>query len=101
MFKKSFIPVILAEDLPIIGTHGAGSADNALDNDNVYHEFVDSRFEVRHLLPSILRIEHHLGIFSGIDAHSNDPFSVLQVGSLQQKLLLTQRKVLVVNDDLA
>ena len=55
---------------------------------------------MRHLLSSLLGVEHDLGVVPSVNANGGHPLSILEVGPLQQELLVGQSVVSVVDNDL-
>lgn len=55
---------------------------------------------MRHFYSTFLGIEHDLGVVSRVDTVGEDPLSVFQVGTFQQKLLVAESVVLIVDNDL-
>ena len=76
--------------VPIATEHRDRSCQHELCNEDLDHKHVHLFLNITLFVAAELRIHHNSGLLACIYHEPNDPFSVLQLSSFQQKLLLRQ-----------
>ena len=63
-----------------------GSTHYSLRQAYYHNKIIKLMLQVAHLLPPLLRVHHDFGFNACVNANSNDPVSVLKLGSFEKEL---------------
>ena len=95
--QLQFQVVELIQHLPSLGEDCHDGASNGLNADDIENKFVHHAFEMTNLLSAHLGIKKDLSFVASIAAQSYDPICVLQDCTFEEKLLVRDRKLTIIN----